>query len=137
MMLFRNWVKMDWIQLKIWIQDVTGLERDALHIYAAIAIQLCGVVLFRKSVASALPWILVLIFAVGNEWLDNGQTVHVSDLSHREFDESYKDLWNTMLLPTILFALSNLFPHFLVGKQRLSENMTNEILAVDDENVKL
>jgi cell shape-determining protein MreD len=85
----------------------TGLERDALHIYAAIIIQLGSAALLRRTLASLWPWLFVLAFALTNEWLD----MHRDDLVEDwEKAAALHDLWNTMLLPTLLLLVVRFAP---------------------------
>lgn len=104
---------MDWDQVKEMIAQWTGLERDALHIYAAILIQIATAALVRRSMANLLPWFCVLIFALGNEWVDMHADHLVEDW---EQPAALHDLWNTMLLPTILMLLARFAPTLTVGR---------------------
>lgn len=91
----------------------TGLERDALHIYAAILLQIGSAALFRKSLASPLPWLIVLAFAFANEGLD----IYRDGLFEAwERGTSIHDLWNTMLVPTVLLLLVRLAPRLTRGE---------------------
>jgi hypothetical protein len=92
----------------------TGLERDALHIYVALIIQLASAALLRRSLASPWPWLIVLAVALANEWLDIFRDDLVEDW---EKAGSLHDLWNTMLLPTLLLAAARFAPRLLTGAQ--------------------
>jgi hypothetical protein len=85
----------------------TGLERDALHIYAAIIIQLGSAALLRRTLASLWPWLIVLALALTNEWLDMHRDNLVEDW---EKAAALHDLWNTMLLPTLLLLVVRFAP---------------------------
>jgi hypothetical protein len=85
----------------------TGLERDALHIYVALIIQLVSAALLRRTLASPWPWLIVLAFALANEWLDIHRDNLVEDW---EKAASLHDLWNTMLLPTLLLLVIRFAP---------------------------
>ncbi|MEO7826019.1 MAG: hypothetical protein ABIR60_02660, partial [Allosphingosinicella sp.] len=61
---------MDWEHVKDTISLWTQLERDALHIYAAMLVQIGAAALFRRSLASPLPWLAVLAAELLNEVLD-------------------------------------------------------------------
>ena len=61
---------MDWEQVKAAISLWTELERDALHIYAAILVQIVAAAALRRSLASLWPWLIVLAAALLNEALD-------------------------------------------------------------------
>ena len=98
---------MDWEQIKAAISLWTGLERDALHIYAAILTQLAAALLLRRSLASPLPWLAVLAVALLNEALDMYGDGLAEDW---ERDSALHDLWNSMLVPTLLALLVRFAP---------------------------
>jgi hypothetical protein len=93
--------------IKAAIAEWTGLERDALHIYAAFIIQLGSAALLRRSLASPWPWAAVLAFALANEWLDMSGDKLIEDW---EKEAALHDLWNTMLLPTLLLLVVRFAP---------------------------
>jgi hypothetical protein len=90
----------------------TGLERDALHVYAAVIIQLGSAAILRRTVASPWPWLIVLVFALANEYLDMQNDNLVEDW---EKAAALHDLWNTMLLPTLLLLVARFAPR-LTGR---------------------
>ena len=61
---------MEWLLFKDWLAAVTGLSEDALHIYAALFIQIGVAALIRRSVAHLLPWLCVLLVLLANEAAD-------------------------------------------------------------------
>jgi hypothetical protein len=93
----------------------TELDRDALHVYAAILIQIGSAALLRRTLASPWPWLVVLAFALGNEWLD----VYRDDLVEEwEKAAALHDLWNTMLLPTFLLLVARFAPSLMTRTRR-------------------
>ncbi|MEA3064633.1 MAG: hypothetical protein QOJ27_1079 [Sphingomonadales bacterium] len=98
---------MDWQGIKEAIALWTGLERDALHIYAALLVQAGSAFILRRSLASPWPWTCVLALAIGNEILD---TFADRLVEAWEIDASLHDLWNTMLLPSLLLLLARFSP---------------------------
>jgi hypothetical protein len=85
------------------------VSKDALHIYAAVAVQIGAAAAFRRSVASFVPWACVLGAALLNEGLDTFaggerylQAWQVRGAAH--------DLINSMLLPTVLLLLCRRAP---------------------------
>jgi hypothetical protein len=101
---------MDSEVIKAAIAAWTELERDALHIYAAFIIQLGSAALLRRTVASPWPWLAVLAFALTNEWLDmNGDRL----IEEWEKEAALHDLWNTMLLPTLLLLVVRFAPRLM------------------------
>ena len=106
---------MDWEQVKGAISIWTELERDALHIYAAILLQIGSAAVLRRSLASPWPWLVVLAAALGNEWLD----IYRDDLFEDwEQGAAIHDLWNTMLVPTILALLVRFAPAIVTAKAK-------------------
>ena len=103
---------MEWFtQLKLFIEQYSGLERDALHIHLALLLYLVAMAVFRQTRRSRVPWLFVLGVEIANE---------VSDLvlhgggDGSAWQESLKDLWNTMLWPTVLLFVgryTDLFQH--------------------------
>lgn len=93
--------------IKAAIEAWTELDRDALHIYAAVLIQLGSAALFRRTLASPWPWLVVLAFALGNEWLDVNRDALIEEW---EKAAALHDLWNTMLLPTLLLLVVRFVP---------------------------
>lgn len=98
---------MDSEAIKAAVQAWTGLERDALHIYAAILIQIGSAALLRRTLASPWPWLVVMIFALANEWLDMNRDRLIEQW---EKDAALHDLWNTMLAPTLLLLVVRFAP---------------------------
>ena len=94
---------MDYTYLKDFISYYTGLEKDALHIHVALFLYLLVLVVFRRSRRSFLPWLVVFGIELANEahdlWLNwtGGPAWAIG--------ESVKDLWNTMLWPTVLYVI--------------------------------
>ena len=98
---------MDWQEIKEVIALWTDLERDALHIYAALLVQVGSAWLLRRRLGHGLPWLCVLALAVGNEALD----MKDDDFIERwEWEAGLHDLWNTMLLPSLLLLLVRFAP---------------------------
>jgi len=102
---------LDWEQIKATIALWTELERDALHIYAAFLLHIGSAALLRRSLASPLPWLAVLTAALGNEVLDAYRDGFVEPW---EREAALHDLWNTMLVPTILALLVRFAPNLIV-----------------------
>lgn len=104
---------MDWYDVKLWLSDWSGLEFDALHVHAGVLAQLTAAFLLRRSLASPWSWILVLILALGNEWWDLAYEVWPD--RDEQYAESMRDVWNTMLLPTILLLVGRFAPRRMAG----------------------
>lgn len=91
-------------QLKLWLIAGTGLSKDALHIYAGLAIFLTVYGLWRWRSRGAAAWIAALAVALGAEWVDmQGEALRGDlqpDAAH------WHDIWNTMFWPSVLLCLS-------------------------------
>lgn len=97
---------MDYTHFKDLIAHYTGLEKDALHIHAALFIYIMVAVLFRRSPRSFLPWTAVLFVELANEAHDVWENWGAP--AGWVVGECLKDLWNTMLWPTVLLAAAHL-----------------------------
>ena len=105
--------------LKLIVEQYTGLDRDALHIHIALLLYLATALLFRQGRSSRLPWLVVFAFEIGNEAWDLLRNYNEArpilgpeTFYLLEWRESIKDLWNTMLWPTVLLLVgryTNLF----------------------------
>ena len=98
--LLRQGAGMEAADLKTAIEHYTGLERDALHVHVSLLIYSMAMAVFRQSRRSRFPWLTVLVIELLNEALDLRRQ-GIEKLSHT-WEESLKDLWNTMLWPTVL-----------------------------------
>lgn len=98
----------DWQQLKLVVMGLTGLERDALHIYTSVAIQLAAALLGRRRLGDWLPWLVVLGFALLGEVGD--VVVEVWPDSELQAGKALHDIVNTMVMPSILLLLSRWRP---------------------------
>lgn len=94
---------MDWLAFKNEASRLL-LDKDALHIYAALAIQLAAAKLSRRTVGHLLPWFAVLGIELVNEWIDllrGRETV----IKPWQIVSAVHDIVNTMILPTLLLLL--------------------------------
>jgi hypothetical protein len=86
--------------IKLWLIDGTGLGKDALHIYAGLAVFLTARGLWRWRRPGLAAWIATLLVACAAEWVDlQGEALRgrlAPDAAH------WHDIWNTMFWPTIL-----------------------------------
>lgn len=102
--------------MKVWLEETLELDRDALHIYAGILVQLIVAVFCRRSLASLWPWITVLMIAGYNEYSDFGRSSGTPESFAFHKAEAIHDMWITMLLPTLLLLMARFWPSGLVGK---------------------
>ena len=101
--------------MKLWVEQSTGLNMDALHVHAGVLAQLGFALLLRRSVASAWPWLLLLAVQVANEWWD--LTYEIWPTRDEQWAESIRDTWNTMLLPSILMLMARFAPGLFTGRR--------------------
>ena len=87
-------------QTKRFLVEHLDLAKDALHIYVALTVFLGACLLFKWKAAQGKPWLLVLAVALTGEAWD----LRDSLVYHTRIDlwGNWKDLWNTMLVPTVL-----------------------------------
>jgi hypothetical protein len=94
---------MEWHQLKQWLTMASGLDMDALHVHAGVVCQIVVALVLRLRLSSLWPWAAVAAVALGNEIYDFNYEVWPT--REEQFFESVKDVWNTLLLPTLLMLL--------------------------------
>lgn len=99
---------MDWIDLKDEAARML-LEKDALHIYAALLIQVVAAKLSRRSLGHALPWLWVLTLELINELFDLGRGMEPV-LRTWQVVSAVHDIINKMILPTVLLVLCRRAP---------------------------
>ena len=89
--------------LKVYLQNVTGLGKDALHVYAGMAMFLTVRLLWRWRGGWIAAWLAALMLALAVEYVDmrnEGQIgVLQPDPAH------WHDIWNTMVWPTVLLLV--------------------------------
>ncbi|MGB5483205.1 hypothetical protein [Parasphingorhabdus sp.] len=107
---------MNWFELKNWLELSTGLDRDSLHIYAGVAVQLSIAFCLRRSLASPIPWFFVAAVALLNEYYDYSFVPEVSLGNQEYYDEAIRDIWNTLLLPSVFLLIAKFWPNWLTGK---------------------
>ncbi|BAK65231.1 hypothetical protein SLG_05560 [Sphingobium sp. SYK-6] len=96
---------MDFIQQsKVWLVAFTGLTRDALHIHVALVLYFGAVLLLRWRIGSWKPWLLVLGCALLGEVMDIWESLRRS--LPIPWQESWKDIWNTMVWPSAILLLA-------------------------------
>jgi hypothetical protein len=100
----------DFVEFKLSLEQVAGLSQDALHIYAALVIQIVVAAVSRRGVGHAMPWLCVLAAELANEWMELRAYRVVTQV---ELLASLHDVWNTMLLPTLLLILARVAPWLL------------------------
>jgi len=107
---------MDWFEIKNWLELLTGLDRDSLHIYAGVGVQLIVALILRRSLASPVPWLLVAVAALTNEYYDYSVVPDPLNGTSEYFDGAVRDVWNTLLLPSLFLVIARYWPTLLTGR---------------------
>ena len=105
---------MDWYQLKLALEIITGLDKDALHVHLGILAQVGVALVMRRSLASPWPWLALLAAVLANEYYDLTYEIWPPEERQRQYLEGVRDLWNTMLVPTLLMLLCRFAPHLFL-----------------------
>ena len=100
-----------WYQFKLFVEHASGISMDALHILVGFAVFILAAQLLKRTVASALPWLAVLVLELANEAYDLHVELWPDPWS--QFGEGAKDIMLTMALPTLLLVLARWRPALL------------------------
>lgn len=90
--------------LKLALVSATGLSKDALHVYAGLAVFFVVVLALRKPVRSWLPLAVVALAAVAAELLDMRDDL--ATFGYWRVAASAHDVGNTVFWPAMLFVLA-------------------------------
>jgi hypothetical protein len=107
---------MDWHHLKDWLEHATGLDMDALHVHAGVLIQVGAAIVLRRPLRSFWPWLVVLGAECANETYDYTYEVWPGAERQLQLAEGIRDLWNTMVIPSLILLLARYAPGLLTGK---------------------
>ncbi len=88
---------------KLYLVEGADLARDALHIHIGLAIFVLARLLWRWRGGWFFAWTLALAVTLGGEWLDS-LNEDPANAAITE-PEHWRDIWNTMLWPTILLFI--------------------------------
>lgn len=120
-MLF-GYTPLDFQQFKVVMLGLTGLGKDALHIYAGMGLFLFVRLAWRWRGGWILAWLAVLAMACTVEWIDMKAEAASSalqpDAAH------WHDIWNTMFWPTILLLVGR----WLQPKPKASGDLADQPL---------
>lgn len=89
--------------IKTELSEFLGITKDALHVHIGLAIFFGAALLFRRPLASWIPWLSLLAFELANELMD---MFHWHGGFGFELGDSPKDIVNTMFWPTVVFAVA-------------------------------
>ena len=90
--------------LKLAAVGATNLFADALHIHVGLLVLFATAFIARKSLASLLPWSVVLVVMVFGEVMNMRQDL--AHLGHWRWQESLHGLVNAMFWPTTLLLIA-------------------------------
>jgi hypothetical protein len=99
---------MNWWEIKQFVEAFTGLHMDALHVHGGVLGLILAALVLRRPLASPWPWLVVLAATLANEWFD--LTYEIWPDRRMQYDEAVRDIWNTMLLPTVLLLFGRFLP---------------------------
>ena len=94
-----------WGTYKTFLESVTAVSSDALHIHASISIYLFVALFAGRGLASVKPWLFVLAIELANEWIDLHQP---GGSAEANLAASQHDVLNTMLLPSLILIVARL-----------------------------
>lgn len=89
---------------KLFLVDATDLSKDALHVYIGLVVMLLVVIVLRKPLRDWRPLAAVAFAAIAGELWDV-----IDGFSHGgspRWSMNWRDVWNTMFWPVILFGLA-------------------------------
>ncbi len=89
---------------KLVLMEATNLGKDALHIYVGMGVMLLVVIGFKRSLADWRPLAAVALASLAGEIWDV-----IDTFSHGRtprWNANWKDVWNTLFWPTVLFLLA-------------------------------
>lgn len=89
--------------IKLAIVSVTGLSKDALHIYVGLMVFFAAMRIFRRQVHRFMPLLAVFIVACCGEGLDMRDDLH--SLGYWRWDASLHDVINTLFWPFVIALL--------------------------------
>lgn len=118
-------------EIKTQIGHITGLSDTVLHMCIGLAILIAAVSYLKKPFQLIVPWLIVLSIAVTGEFIDmQGDFIR---LGYWRWDESLRDVTNTIFLPTVIlfFIRFAVFPlsQYLFQKQEPASKHTEPELA--------
>jgi hypothetical protein len=113
---------MDWHHIKDWLEHAVGLDMDALHVHAGLLLQIAAALLLRRPLSSPWPWLVVLAAESTNEIYDYTYEVWPGAERQIQLAEGIRDLWNTMVIPSLILILARFAPAVLVGRAKVENS---------------
>ena len=91
-------------QSKIWLMQLLGLPKDALHVYLGLFVFLLSAALLRWPLGSWKPLGTVLLAALIGEAWDVIDTWRMG--AEPIWARNWHDVWNTCFWPAVLFLVA-------------------------------
>jgi|SRR5690349_1927341 len=96
---------------KFWLMDLTGLSKDALHVYVGLTVFLGMALIFRLPLRDWRPLAAAFLAAMAGEIWDLIE--RLAPGRDPVWAANWHDIWNTMFWPTMLFLLARFAPTLL------------------------
>jgi hypothetical protein len=90
--------------IKLAIVEATGLSKDTLHVYVGLSVFLVVAAASKRSIASWIPWLAVLLVALLGEAVDMRDDL--MSVGHWRWAASLHDVLNTVFWPSVLLLLA-------------------------------
>jgi hypothetical protein len=97
-----------WIETKRFLEQAVAVSNESLHIFGGVLILFASATVLRKPVSNRWPWLVVLTLACLNELVDLRSPRWPHDGAR--FGESVKDVFVTMLVPSMLLFTARKTP---------------------------
>ena len=107
--------------------ELSGLDKDALHIYFGLSLFLIIRLFWRWRGGWLVAWLAVLVMAIGGEWLD--MTREMGDVTIQPDAAHWHDIWNTIFWPTVLLLVGR----WLQPRTKDAAVMASEMSGEDAE----
>ena len=104
-----------WHESKLFVERLTSISHDALHVIAGTAVWLLFALIFRRPVTSWLPLAGTFIVLLVNELVD--LWVEIWPEPGMQAGEAGKDLMTTMAIPLLLFAVFRALPRLTAPRR--------------------
>ena len=97
-----------WYEAKMFIEHASLVSSDALHLLVGTLAWLAIAFALRKSITRWAPWLILLFLIAFNEtvdlWIERWPDLAM------QYGESAKDVFLTMVLPTVLMLTARARP---------------------------
>lgn len=105
-----------WHETKLFIEHMTTVSHDTLHLMAGLLISLVVATVIRRPITSWLPWAVTFAIILFNEGVD--LWVEIWPDHAMQLGEGAKDIVITMAIPTLLALAVRLNPKLFRGGRR-------------------